>query len=194
MASLAEHNVYVEIPGRVFDNDEKPAPDVISVGMAALSHGTSSNPLAEFNEQFDCLRKRRHLVPVSELLEQLDTIESFDPNLPIVFHGDSLTLERLPSARHNITVPDEAEDVDDETIPELVETSDGESAEDIEHGASTFDDEDLFSNSPTLTRFEEGDVSLDMDGGTWFLDEEDTSGSSVDSDDGSTDEDLDFWA
>ncbi|KAJ7901536.1 hypothetical protein B0H13DRAFT_2234103 [Mycena leptocephala] len=37
MDSLTEHEVYVEKEGRVLDDDEKPAPDVLSVGMAALT-------------------------------------------------------------------------------------------------------------------------------------------------------------
>ncbi|KAJ7917839.1 hypothetical protein B0H13DRAFT_2231360 [Mycena leptocephala] len=68
MDSLAEHEVYVEKEGRVLDDDEKPAPDVLSVGMAALTHGTSTTPLAEFNQQFDIMRERRRLTSVSELL------------------------------------------------------------------------------------------------------------------------------
>ncbi|KAJ7869605.1 hypothetical protein B0H14DRAFT_2727177 [Mycena olivaceomarginata] len=61
MASLNDHEVYVEKEGRVLDDDEKPVPDVISVGMAALTM------------QFDILRERRRLTPVAELLGLINT-------------------------------------------------------------------------------------------------------------------------
>ncbi|KAJ7123803.1 hypothetical protein C8R43DRAFT_1135854 [Mycena crocata] len=45
MESLDEQDVYVLTEGRVLDDDEKPVPDVLSVGMAGLTHGTSITPL-----------------------------------------------------------------------------------------------------------------------------------------------------
>jgi hypothetical protein len=59
MASLQEHEVYVKKEGRVLDDDELPVPDALSVGAAALAHGTTTNPIQEFNAQFDQLRRRR---------------------------------------------------------------------------------------------------------------------------------------
>ncbi|KAF8890919.1 hypothetical protein BD779DRAFT_1438147, partial [Infundibulicybe gibba] len=63
--SLNEHRVYRVIPGRIIDPKDKPVPDVISVGLAALAHGNSTNPIADFNKQFNELRERRKLTPVS---------------------------------------------------------------------------------------------------------------------------------
>ncbi|KAJ6528621.1 hypothetical protein DFH09DRAFT_1327626 [Mycena vulgaris] len=51
MDSLDEHSVYTLQEGRVLDDDEKPVPDILSAGMAALTHGSSISPLAEFNQQ-----------------------------------------------------------------------------------------------------------------------------------------------
>ncbi|KAF8207882.1 hypothetical protein K438DRAFT_2013284 [Mycena galopus ATCC 62051] len=68
MSSLDEHDVYLEKEACVLDADEKPAPDVISVGMVALTHGTSTTPLAEFNQQFNVLCVRRRLTLVADLL------------------------------------------------------------------------------------------------------------------------------
>ncbi|KAK6991557.1 hypothetical protein R3P38DRAFT_3331712 [Favolaschia claudopus] len=132
MASLDEHEVYVEKEGRVLDDDEKPAPDVISVGMAALTHGTTTTPLAEFNQQFEVLRERRRLTPVADLLS-------------------------LINAREDLLPQDGGDETEEES-----ETED-----------------DALIDSPTLTRFDEGDSP------EWYLDDED----SEDGDSGTDDED-----
>ncbi|KAJ7853010.1 hypothetical protein B0H14DRAFT_2354547, partial [Mycena olivaceomarginata] len=67
MASLNDHEVYVEKEGRVLDETRSPSRMSSSVGMAALTHGASITPLAEFNQQFDILSERRRLTPVAEL-------------------------------------------------------------------------------------------------------------------------------
>ncbi|KAJ7131201.1 hypothetical protein C8R44DRAFT_829613 [Mycena epipterygia] len=72
MDSLDEQDVYTLQHGRVLDDDEKPVPDILSVGMAALTHGASTTPLAEFNQQFEILRARCGLTPVADLLSLLD--------------------------------------------------------------------------------------------------------------------------
>ncbi|KAJ7157684.1 hypothetical protein C8R43DRAFT_1096056 [Mycena crocata] len=170
MASLAEHEVYVEKEGRVLDDDEKPVPDVLSVGLAALTHGSSTTPLEEFNQLFETLRQRRHLTPVADLLPLINTsgnANAFiaDPNAPPV---DSAPMQ----------TEDDDEDYSD--LPELMvpDDSDEELEDDVEEP-----DEDLFADSPTLTRLDEGDVELDMDDvPEWFLDDSDSSDS--DSDDG----------
>ncbi|KAJ6632427.1 hypothetical protein B0H10DRAFT_2206790 [Mycena sp. CBHHK59/15] len=156
MASLDEHDVYVEKEGRVLDDDEKPVPDVISTGMAALTHGTSTTLLAEFNQQFDILRERRRLTPVADLLGLINTSGLPRPattDLPAVdpsVESDDDKYADLPA----LEAPDDSDD----------ELGEDEPAE----------DEDLFAESPTLTRFDEGDVDLDMDDvPEWYLDEDD---------------------
>ncbi|KAK7029753.1 hypothetical protein R3P38DRAFT_3188615 [Favolaschia claudopus] len=159
MASLDEHEVYVEKEGRVLDDDEKPVPDVISVGMAALTHGTSTTPLADFNQQFEVLRARRRLNPVADLLDLMDTQQT-----PAV-EGDI-------TAANTSAEPDE----DGSAVPE----SPGDSEEDTDEEEGAEQADSFFAESPTLTRLDEGDVELDMDIPGWYLDE---GGEGSDSDD-----------
>ncbi|KAJ7487292.1 hypothetical protein B0H11DRAFT_2172828 [Mycena galericulata] len=137
MASLAEHEVYIKKEGRVLDDDEMPAPDVLSAGAASLTHGTTSNPLQDFNAQFDRLRRRRELIPVS-----------------------ALTQNPLPDLIPPAPTPDSDDEAEDDTEP----------------------DEDLFAESPTLTRLDSADVDLDMDD-DWTLDGDSGSGSDYGSED-----------
>ncbi|KAF7372278.1 hypothetical protein MVEN_00087500 [Mycena venus] len=170
MASLDEHEVYVEKEGRVLDDDEKPAPDVISVGMAALSHGTSTTPLAEFNQQFDILRERRRLTPVADLLGLINT--SGIPQPPATVNTD------IPAVDASVEADENDEFAD---LPDLEPPADSDEEEEEEAGAE--EEEDLFAESPTLTRFDEGDVELDMDDiPEWYLDEDDEEYVDTDSD------------
>ncbi|KAJ7456193.1 hypothetical protein FB451DRAFT_1512643 [Mycena latifolia] len=170
MDSLEEHEVYVEKEGRVLDDDEKPAPDVLSAGMAALSHGTSTNPLAEFNQQFDTLRARRRLTPVADLFGLINRAA-----IPTTT-SSSAPAVTPPAA------PSGDDDDEFEGLPDLADAADSDDQSDAEE-----QDEDLFADSPTLTRADEGDVDLDMDDvPEWYLDEDDedyASDSDSDSDD-----------
>ncbi|KAF7345541.1 hypothetical protein MVEN_01572800 [Mycena venus] len=168
MASLDEHEVYVEKEGRVLDDDEKPAPDVILVGMAALSHSVSTTPLAEFNQQFDILREWRRLTPVTDLLGLINT--SGIPQPPATVNTD------IPAADASAEADENDEFAD---LPDLEPPADSDEEEEEEVGA----EEDLFVESPTLTRFDEGDVELDMDNiPEWYLDEDDKEYVDTDSD------------
>lgn len=71
MDALKEHEVYTVKLGRGLDVKDTPVPDIISTGLSALSHGTttSNNPLAEFNAQFNRFRERRNMTPVSALVD-----------------------------------------------------------------------------------------------------------------------------
>ena len=71
MESLKSHRVYDIVEGHMFNIDEKSAPDVVSVRLAAVSHGTSSTLLGEFNNQYDHICECRRMTPVSELIQQL---------------------------------------------------------------------------------------------------------------------------
>ncbi|KAJ7309942.1 hypothetical protein DFH08DRAFT_974545 [Mycena albidolilacea] len=167
MASLNDHEVYVEKEGRIFNDDEKPVPDVISVDMAALTHGASIALLAEFNQQFDILCERCRLTPVAELLGLINT--SGIPH---------------PTPATNTDVPTDASteaDDDDEFagLPELEAPVDSDS----KGKPGVEEDEDLFAESPTLTRLDEGDVELEMDDiPEWYLDEDDEEYFNSDSD------------
>ena len=76
MGVLKEHYVYQVVHGRVIDSQDRAVPDVISVGLAQLSHGNATNPIREFNDQFECLRDRRKLAPVWEDDIDFDVLES----------------------------------------------------------------------------------------------------------------------
>jgi hypothetical protein len=67
MQNLKDLEVYTYQEGRVLDRDEKPVPDVVSDGAAALMHRTTTTPLAEFNTQCENARARRRMKPISEL-------------------------------------------------------------------------------------------------------------------------------
>jgi hypothetical protein len=69
MASL---KVYVYSEGCVLDNDEEPAADIISVGLATLTHGSEGNSLDEFNAQLNQAREQCQIEPVLELLHHLN--------------------------------------------------------------------------------------------------------------------------
>ncbi|KAJ7824342.1 hypothetical protein B0H13DRAFT_2241340 [Mycena leptocephala] len=170
MDSLAEHEVYVEKEGHVLDDDEKPAPDVLSVGMATLTHGSSTTPLTEFNQQFEIMRERRGLTPVSDLLPLINISGDVATSVMTAAVTSTETSADSDIADSNLlplVAPDDSDDEPEDNDPEPVE-----------------EDEDLFAESPTLTRFDEGDVELDMDDvPEWYLDEEDDSESDSDLDD-----------
>jgi len=75
MAVLKEHDVYQVVYGRVVDTQDRAVQDVISVELAQLSHGNATNPIGEFNEQFERLRDHRKLVPVWEDDIDFDALE-----------------------------------------------------------------------------------------------------------------------
>ncbi|KAF7372061.1 hypothetical protein MVEN_00064400 [Mycena venus] len=163
MDSLGEHEVYIEKEGRVLDDDKKPVPDVLAVGMAALTHGSSITPLAEFNQQFEILRQRRQLTPVSDLLSLIKTSGEPAPPAP-----DNVPVAPMATADHDPSETEQAE-------PDSDHDSEDEREE---------PEEDFFAESPTLTRFDEADVEFDMDDvPEWDLDEEDDSDSDSDYED-----------
>lgn len=69
MNSLREHRVYEVIPGHVVDPQDRAVSDVVSAGLAQLAHGNGTNPIAEFNQQFERQREHRKLIPLSEVPE-----------------------------------------------------------------------------------------------------------------------------
>ncbi|KAJ7125765.1 hypothetical protein C8R43DRAFT_898159 [Mycena crocata] len=161
MKSLAEHEVYVEKEGRVLDDDEAPAPDALSVGMAALTHGSATTPLDEFNQQFEVMRARRGLTPVFDLLGFINPAGRSSP-----IADDTTPAVSAPP-------PDDEDDLWAD-LPDLEPPADDE--DDDEDAPGEEYDEDLFADSPTLTRLDEGDIEFDMDDvPEWYLDEDDSS-------------------
>jgi hypothetical protein len=184
MASLTEHEVYVMKDGRVLDDDEMPVPDVLSAGAAALTHGTTSNPLQDFNTQFDQLRRRRQLLPVSDLTQYLSEPPQPLRSSPISEDhpaGTSAIIHAFASGALNpITVPGDNITVDHHPLPALVLSNPPDDEDEEEDQQPP--DEDLFAESPTLTRLDSADVDLDMDD-DWMLDPEPDSGSDYESED-----------
>ncbi|EIM86401.1 uncharacterized protein STEHIDRAFT_57738, partial [Stereum hirsutum FP-91666 SS1] len=87
MMSIDDLDVYRYKEGRVLDADEKPVADAMSVGLAALSHGSAGNPLTDFNAQWATACARRRLVPISALL-------------PFLKYDDPLADKRLGGNGH----------------------------------------------------------------------------------------------
>lgn len=156
MKVLKEHDVYEVIPGRIVDARDCAVQDVISVGLAQLSHGNSTNPITAFNEEFNRLRERRKLTPISEELD-------FEMAESAVYAG---TLAKA-SANSTERLGKETDNEENGNPPSgvLSDSEDDDSEED-----PIFDPEldALLMASPTLERVNEEDVTLDMDG--WELD------------------------
>ncbi len=141
MTVLKEHKVYTLTPGRVVHSKDAPVADILSTGMAALAHGSSGNPIAEFNEQFNRLRERRRLIPVSNSLHTTTPTQC--------------TASTVPSTQAPAPSPPAV--FEDDLNKDEAGQSDSEDEGDVD------DDEGHGEYSPTLTRMEEFDVELDMD-------------------------------
>ena len=154
MDVLKEHDIYSVKLGRGLDANDTPVPDIISAGLSALSHGTSTNnlnnPLTEFNTQFNCLRERRNMMPVSAL------VDNYQPS-------HSNPVEDL-SAGTAVMVPSPIIADSDGTReePNKDDTDESEAGSEVD-GHLLYDLDELEVESPTLTRLEEDDVALDMD-------------------------------
>ncbi|KAJ7844627.1 hypothetical protein B0H14DRAFT_2585142 [Mycena olivaceomarginata] len=111
MASLDEHDVYVEKEGRVLDDDEKPVPDVISVGMAALTHAS-----AELDDEY------ADLPALEEPEDSDDDLDNDELMVDEDLFAESPTLTRL----------DEGDvDLDMDEVPEwYLDDDDGEYSDD----------------------------------------------------------------
>ncbi|KAF8968229.1 hypothetical protein BDZ97DRAFT_1916079 [Flammula alnicola] len=154
MKSLHEHSVYNVVPGRVVDPKDRPVPDVISVGLAQLTHGNATNPINEFNQQFERLRERRKLTPISDLNDLLPSL-TISSDAQVVAH--SVVLE-------NVLDSENASDLQNYTTCRPPSPTESENSE-----LEVLDPEleALLLESPTLQQIEAEDVDLDMDG--WDL-------------------------
>lgn len=168
MNALQEHNVYTYQKGRVAHQNDGPVPDVLSAGLTALTTAATSgeSPLSEFNTQFNRIRERRKLVPVS----------AKSPVTPIPLPSNTSPVIPIPETSANDSVNTDMDDsvltlsddlvscpVIDENEVEMVDESD---SGETDHGA---DIDNFEADSPTLTRLDEDDVALEMD--EWELDD-----------------------
>jgi hypothetical protein len=157
MASLKQHGVYVYKEGRVLDDDEKPAADIISVGLATLTHGSGSTALDEFNTHFNQARERRRIRPVSELLHRLDQPTE------VLTSSPSMIAVAPPTPPHTtITTSTNAADSGAPAQhPAGVEGTEMQSDSEEEEQDGSADE--FGEDEPTLTRDDEEDVVFDMD-------------------------------
>jgi hypothetical protein len=178
MSVLKEHDVYQVVHGRVVDTQDRAVQDVISTGLAQLSHGNATNPIGEFNEQFERLRERRKLTPVWE--EDMD----FDALELTAAEGEFDSVNNV-SAKGN-------RNSEREYSPLLNEApGSGESGSETDQDDLESIDPELeaaLMESPTLQCVDEDDVALDMDG--W----DDLDGNSDEelSDEGESEEEEEF--
>ncbi|KAL1753879.1 hypothetical protein FB107DRAFT_216807 [Schizophyllum commune] len=164
MDSLEKYEVYTVKPGRVLDFEEKPVPDVIAVGMAALTCGSSkaSSPLQDFNAAFEFTRQRHALTPLATLAAQVHGVASSAQ--VSTDNGDGETPRLKPPSDG----PSSFAPVDMEEISEWEEEDVEDEDEDVAMGHGSSDTEEGDGReatllSPTLPLADEDDVALDMD-------------------------------
>jgi hypothetical protein len=172
MASLAKLEVYVEKEGRTLDPDEMPVPDAISVGLADLVHGSA---LADFNTQFHRNRERRRLVPISSLLNHLETTDPISPPSPMqppqITDAHSVP---SPNPSRVMHVQLAVSPIPVEAVVHHVDLPDAANSSDS--------DEDDFADLDTVTRDDfkpmsfglvtEADVAMDMDSVVHYLEDD----------------------
>ncbi|KAJ7790291.1 hypothetical protein B0H14DRAFT_2626184 [Mycena olivaceomarginata] len=125
------------------------------------------NITAKIVQQGKRLCRKNATTPVADLLGLINTTSSIEPT------DTDITISAASTST----------DSDDEwaTLPEP--EFPGDSDEDQGDAEDEMDNENLFAESPTLTRLDEGDVELDMDEvPEWDLDEDDEEVSDSDSD------------
>jgi len=157
MTVLKEHDVYQVVHGRVVDTQDRAVPDVISTGLAQLSHGNATNPIGEFNEQFERLRERRKLTPVWEEDIDFDALEltAAEGEFGSVNNASAGGNRNSERGYSPLNEAPGSGDSSSETGQDDLESIDPEL-------------EAALMESPTLQCTDEDDVALDMDG--WDLD------------------------
>ena len=158
MGVLKEHDVYRVLHGRIVDIKDRPVQDVISVGLAQLSHGNATNPIREFNEQFERLRDRRKLAPVWEDDIDVDTPLELSSAEGEFGSMNNVLLGEIRNSEHENSLLNE--------VPGSGESDSETDQNDFESPEAELDA--VLIESPTLQRVDEEDVALDMDG--WDLD------------------------
>ena len=169
MQSLDEHDVYRIIPGRITDEDDPPVPDVISVGLQALTDSTA-NPLNEYNKAFIRLQARRRMTPVVDDTPASEDTSALDPPPPTATGLLSAASDPPPTM---ISIPIASKPSDTSVVstpsifPEIIDIDDEDEDEDTGEWESPEDDPaDIFDyeeDEPTLERNDFADISFDMD-------------------------------
>ncbi|KAG6906081.1 hypothetical protein DXG01_016002 [Tephrocybe rancida] len=148
MDCLIKFVVYVYTEGHVFDPQDSPVPDTLSIGHASVAHSSTpmfSTPLDEFNVLIDHLQGCHQPTPIPAPTEKPKNMDAMDYTTTLVQPLSSCNVSQGPLDISN----DPAMELNDGT------TADFEGSEDEDM------DEELFLASPTLIH--EEDVELKMD-------------------------------
>ncbi|KAL1707086.1 hypothetical protein EV121DRAFT_199968 [Schizophyllum commune] len=141
MKSLDEHDVYRLSRGRVLDDDDAPAKDVVSIGLQMLTDSATS-PLDEYNTAFTRLQRRRRRVPLVGAPQQPSRSTIVQPTHPMDITEDFADNSDSDSTRDSDSESDSTSSLEGEDELELTWAED---------------------DGPTLTVEEEDDVALDLD-------------------------------
>ncbi|KAF4622603.1 hypothetical protein D9613_009000 [Agrocybe pediades] len=170
MKYMSEHKVYTIQKGRTLDDDEPPVKDIITAGFHALTMG-AKNPLAEYNEAFSKLQRRRRMKTVPAMRKETDmnvekppaeknveelTGQETQNNLDDISNIPNFSETATEGVTESEDNPFVQESLTFECVEEEADESRGEIErilEDVENGRV----DELF---PV---FDEADVALDMD-------------------------------
>ncbi|KAF4623824.1 hypothetical protein D9613_001534 [Agrocybe pediades] len=170
MKYMSEHKVYTIQKGRTLDDDEPPVKDIITTGFHALTMG-AKNPLAEYNEAFSKLQRRRRMKTVPAMRKETDmnvekppaeknveelTGQETQNNLDDISNIPNFSETATEGVTESEDNPFVQESLTFECVEEEADESRGEIErilEDVENGRV----DELF---PV---FDEADVALDMD-------------------------------
>ena len=154
MTVLKEHDVYQVMYGCIVNGAVQ---DVISVGLAQLSHRNATNPIGKFNEQFKCLHNHRKLVPVWE--------DDIDFDMPELTSAEgkfgsmnNISLSEIRNSKHENSLLNK--------VPGSGDSNSETDQDDLESLDAKL--EAALMESLTQQCVDEDDVALDMDG--WDLD------------------------
>ncbi|KAL1740171.1 hypothetical protein HDZ31DRAFT_48030 [Schizophyllum fasciatum] len=143
MKSLDDHNVYRVTVGRVLDDDDAPAKDIVAVGLQGLTDtGGTTSPLDEYNSFFCRLQRRRRRVP----------LVGVPPGQPGASRPQR---SRSPDTSHDLGEGEPLSSASDSDF-DSNDASNSEDERELEH---VLEDDD----EPTLGAVEEEDVALDLD-------------------------------
>ncbi|KAF8064912.1 hypothetical protein FPV67DRAFT_1608385 [Lyophyllum atratum] len=169
MRSLMDYKVYQIIPGRILDEDDPPANDIITVGLQNITDNSKS-PLAEYVANFLRLQQRRRKQPI--IIPSLSTDLATTITSTINADLEPVTAFALPTT-HSSLVPELptsavtmtshttlSPGVDDMNTFTSDDEDDNQDTSEID---AILDELQSQEPEPTLTREGAEDVALDMD-------------------------------
>jgi hypothetical protein len=172
MASLKDHKVYQNL-GRVLDNDDPPAIDVITSGLRQLTE-SSGNPLSQYNLAFKQLQRRCSQKPIvggapskpsDPLLQTPPTTEqpATNPSAPVSLLAQSVDEKEAACVSDGDSSSDSELSTMDDEGPENGNEEDSEDGIDESELSDNFNRSMDDADEDTLTLDRAEDVELDMD-------------------------------